>query len=246
MRRPIALTLLTLFAASPLAVGCGKTPEAAVAGAATAPVDDKDEQAADKGLEIPEGARVLLLEPADGAIYVVAPGLTKAKIHVRFGIEKMEVKPAGEIIAGTGHHHLIINERSPEFGQPVPKTDTSIHYGQGQTEAEIELVPGTYDLNAQFANGAHLSYGPRLHTSVRITVEAPPPVEAGAPGGVAPTLAPGMAPPMPPGQPAAAPAGSDPPLPEAPPPAPAGADAAAAAPAEPAVAPAPAAEVAPK
>ena len=125
MRRSLSLPILALCSLAITVSACGKKPEAELAAAPAAPADDKKEQAVDQGLELPEGAKVMILEPAMDAVYVVAPGATKAKIHVRFGVEKMEVKPAGEIIPGSGHHHLIINDKTPEFGQPVPKSETA-------------------------------------------------------------------------------------------------------------------------
>ena len=52
-----------------------------------------------------------------------------------------------------------------------------IHYGKAQTEteteaeAEVKLAPGTYKLTAQFANGAHQSYGEALSHSITVMVK---------------------------------------------------------------------------
>lgn len=107
---------------------------------------------------------VSILEPADGAS-VTSP------FKVKFGVAGMTVKPAGDMTPGTGHHHLLVNAGSIKAGDAIPMDATHLHYGKGQTEAEITLAPGTYTLTTQFANGAHQSYGPALSQSIKVTVK---------------------------------------------------------------------------
>jgi hypothetical protein len=111
-----------------------------------------------------EGARVFFVSPTEGAS-VTSP------VSISFGIEGAEVKPAGEDVPNSGHHHLIINGTGIEQGIPVPKDATHIHYGKGQTEASVELTPGTYTLTMQFANYLHQSYGEVGSTSIQVTVK---------------------------------------------------------------------------
>ena len=110
-----------------------------------------------------EGARVFFVSPADGAT-VPSP------VKLEFGLEGAEVKPAGENVPNSGHHHLIINGSGIEQGVVVPKDETHIHYGGGQTSAEVELSPGEYTLTMQFANFLHLSYGEVGAAQIKITV----------------------------------------------------------------------------
>ena len=112
---------------------------------------------------LPE-ASVALLEPANNAV-VTSP------FKVRFGIKGMAVAPAGNIVAQSGHHHLLINLGAVAEGQTVPTSALHIHFGQGQTETEVTLPPGTYRLTAQFANGAHQSYGPAMSQTITVTVK---------------------------------------------------------------------------
>lgn len=107
---------------------------------------------------------VALLEPADGAA-------VSSPFKVRFGVTGMEVRPAGDASANTGHHHLLINADGIKAGEVVPTDATHLHFGKGQTETEVKLPPGSYKLTMQFANGAHQSYGPELSKSINITVE---------------------------------------------------------------------------
>jgi hypothetical protein len=107
---------------------------------------------------------VSILEPADGATV----GTT---FKVRFGVKGVEVAPAGDIVANSGHHHLLINLDSLPAGESIPFSEKHIHFGKGQTEAEVKLAPGTYKLTAQFANGAHQSYGKPLSQTINVTVK---------------------------------------------------------------------------
>ena len=107
---------------------------------------------------------VMLLEPADGAS-------VSSPFKVRFGIKGMSVAEAGEILANSGHHHLLVNQAPIAQGESVPFSDQHLHFGKGQTEAEVKLAPGTYKLTAQFANGAHQSYGAAMSRTITVTVK---------------------------------------------------------------------------
>lgn len=78
---------------------------------------------------------------------------------------------AGEMAAGTGHHHLIVNGSSIKEGEVVPFNDTHLHFGKGQTETELTLVPGNYTLTLHFANGAHQSYGEPMSKRIEVVVK---------------------------------------------------------------------------
>jgi hypothetical protein len=53
----------------------------------------------------------------------------------------------------------------------VPKDSTHLHYGKGQTEAEVKLSPGKHKLTLQFADGLHRSYGSKLAATVSVNVK---------------------------------------------------------------------------
>ena len=97
---------------------------------------------------------------------------------VAFTVEGMTVTPAGEHVEDQtrGHHHLIIDGQPIPKGAVVPKDATHIHFGGGQTETQVKLVPGERTLTLQFADGAHLSYGPELAKTLKVTV-VPDPAE---------------------------------------------------------------------
>lgn len=115
-------------------------------------------------LPVPEGARVFFANLEEGQTISMP-------FTVQFGIEGMEVEPAGELTEGAGHHHIIINGGFIEKGTIVPADEKNIHFGGGQTEYELNLEPGAYQLTMQFADGYHQSYGEQMSATVNITVK---------------------------------------------------------------------------
>lgn len=111
-----------------------------------------------------DSAYVFFKYPTDGAT-VPSP------VYVEMGVSGMEIEPAGVVKVGFGHHHILINQTSWPEGSVIPMSDSTIHYGKGQTDTTVELEPGTYILSLQFANGVHASYGEKMAASITVTVE---------------------------------------------------------------------------
>ncbi len=109
--------------------------------------------------------KVFFSEPSDGAEI-------KGPVKIVMGLEGMKIQPAGEVVEGTGHHHLLINKGSMAAGQVIPTDDEHKHFGKGQTETELDLPPGDYRLTLQFADGLHRSYGENLSATINIKVVA--------------------------------------------------------------------------
>ena len=107
---------------------------------------------------------VSFVEPASGAT-------VSSPFKVKFAVSGMDVKPAGDMTANTGHHHLLINAAPIKAGEVIPADEKHIHFGKGQTETELTLPPGNYTLTMQFANGLHQAYGPALNKEIKITVK---------------------------------------------------------------------------
>lgn len=107
----------------------------------------------------PEAPRLYFISPLDGANL-------KSPFIVRFGLANWGVAPAGVRQSRTGHHHLLINSDPPALDEPIPLDDYHRHYGAGQTEALIHLVPGTYKLRLVLGDADHIPI-PGLVSEVR-------------------------------------------------------------------------------
>lgn len=87
-----------------------------------------------------------------------------------FGIKGMGVVPAGKPLAGTGHHHILVNTRMPpSVTEKLPFNDGHRHFGKGQTFAVLDLPPGRHTLRLLFADHEHRPYfvfSPEIHVEV--------------------------------------------------------------------------------
>ncbi|MGH2521201.1 MAG: DUF4399 domain-containing protein [Anaerolineales bacterium] len=109
--------------------------------------------------------RVFFAEPADGAS-------VSGPVRVKMGAENFTVEPAGEVKAGAGHLHIMVDADCMPAGQIVHKDDNHLHFGQGQTEAELALAPGAHRLCLQAADGAHTALaGDGMTQIINITVK---------------------------------------------------------------------------
>lgn len=95
-------------------------------------------------------------------------------LEVRMGVKGMELRPAMQDLQdkNSGHHHILIDHPQGFIaeGQAIPMDARHLHYGQAQSSAIIELSPGKHSLSLQFADGAHLSYGKKMATTITVTV----------------------------------------------------------------------------
>lgn len=113
---------------------------------------------------VTERRAVFFVEPGDGAT-------VSRPVTVKFGVEGLTVELAGEVNENAGHHHIVIDADLPPGGQPVPSDDQHLHFGKGQTEAEIELAPGEHTLTLVFADGAHIPYDPPITATIKVIVQ---------------------------------------------------------------------------
>lgn len=107
--------------------------------------------------------KVYFIEPVNGAV-------VKSPVKVTFGLSGMGVAPAGVKFDNTGHHHLLIDTDLPNMKMPILKDDKHLHFGGGQTEALIKLVPGKHTLQLLLGDFAHVPHHPPV-MSERITIE---------------------------------------------------------------------------
>ncbi|WP_207919311.1 DUF4399 domain-containing protein [Methylobacterium segetis] len=99
------------------------------------------------------GAAVYFIDIKDGSILPRKP-------MIRFGLRNMGVAPAGFDKANTGHHHLLIDAplRSPD--ERIPNDFNHLHFGLGQTEAQVTLPLGTHTLQLVLADADHVPHVP--------------------------------------------------------------------------------------
>lgn len=114
---------------------------------------------------VPAGAKVYFKNLKDGAS-------VKSPFKVEFGVDGIKLDTAGPIVAGSGHHHLLIDaEDSLAAGTVVAKDDKHLHFGKAQKETEVTLPPGKHKLTLQYADGIHRSYGGLLSKTISVTVK---------------------------------------------------------------------------
>ncbi|GDY25020.1 rod shape-determining protein RodA [Agarivorans sp. Toyoura001] len=114
----------------------------------------------------PEGASVYIISPKDGEVL-------SSPLTVAFGLKGMGVAPAGVDRENTGHHHLLIDVKQlPNLEMPVPADAQHVHFGGGQTEVTIELMPGEHSLQLLLGDMHHIPHQPPiLSEKITITVE---------------------------------------------------------------------------
>ena len=108
------------------------------------------------------GVKLYFISPVDG-------DKVRGDVLVRFGLSGMGVAPAGTVAENTGHHHLIIDGSLPDMDQPLPKDETHLHFGKGQTETVLKLAPGKHTLQLVLGDANHIPHQPAV-VSEKITI----------------------------------------------------------------------------
>tara|TARA_Y100000994_G_scaffold192295_1_gene161553 strand:- start:33 stop:404 length:372 start_codon:yes stop_codon:yes gene_type:complete len=105
-----------------------------------------------------EKAKVFIVEPTDNQIFTIEQA---KKINVVFGSKNILIKPAGELVPNSGHHHLLINvDLLPDLSMPIPASDQFIHFGKGQESTVIDLPKGRHKLQLILGNHVHIPHKP--------------------------------------------------------------------------------------
>lgn len=140
---------------------------------APARAEPAKEKAPEKKAEAPKPqppppGSVRFAMPDDGARVLTT-------FEVAFEVQGVTVVPAGQGVGDNtkGHHHVIVDGGPIPAGQVVPKDATHLHYGKGQTGTQLKLTPGKHKLTMQFADAAHLSYGPALSQTIEVEAVEP-------------------------------------------------------------------------
>jgi len=87
-------------------------------------------------------------------------------------LKGMGVAPAGMQHADTGHFHLIVDADLPPADQPIPKDETHLHFGGGQTETMVTLPEGKHTLQLVLGDWSHIPHVPPVMSApITITVQ---------------------------------------------------------------------------
>jgi hypothetical protein len=92
-----------------------------------------------------------------------------AKATIHFGLRGMDLAPAAVDRPNSGHHHLLIDTDLPPLNEPIPSDFNHLHFGGGQTEAQINLSPGEHTLQLLLGDHNHVPHVPPV-MSERIRV----------------------------------------------------------------------------
>ncbi len=113
----------------------------------------------------PEGAYVYFVEPQDGQT-------VEAPFAVKFGLYGMGVAPAGVDKKNTGHHHLLVDlDELPDLTEALAANENIKHFGGGQTETRLSLMPGEHTLQLVLGNYAHIPHDkPVVSNKIAVTV----------------------------------------------------------------------------
>jgi hypothetical protein len=110
-----------------------------------------------------EGSEIFFVNVSDG-------DTVSSPFQIEFGLEGMDVVPAGTEQEFSGHHHLLINqEELPSLNMPIPADSVHVHYGKGQTSAELSLPTGKHTLQVILGNHLHIPHDPPV-VSEKITI----------------------------------------------------------------------------
>jgi hypothetical protein len=128
------------------------------------------------------GAEVYFIDLKDGAT-------VPSKVKLYFGLRNMGIAPAGTDRENSGHHHLLVDTELPALDKPIPNDFNNLHFGGGQTEAEITLKPGPHTLQLLMGDKDHIPHTPPVMSQrIRVRVEGTPEAVAmtGGPSAAAP------------------------------------------------------------
>jgi hypothetical protein len=77
----------------------------------------------------------------------------------------------------------LVDAELPPLDQPIPSDFNHLHFGAGQTEAEVELTPGAHTLQLLFADKDHIPHSPPLMSGKIRVVATDEPSQPVARGG---------------------------------------------------------------
>lgn len=107
---------------------------------------------------MPADAREYILWPSDGQV------MHGGKFWVRMGLSNAGIAPACVQRSNTGHHHLLVDVDLPPMDEAIPNDKKHLHFGRGQTEAQVDLPPGRHTLQLLLGDDQHVPHAPPLYS----------------------------------------------------------------------------------
>ena len=109
-------------------------------------------------------------------VYFISPKngeVVNSPVNVKFGLKGYGISPAGINFPETGHHHLLVNlTELPDLKSSIPAAENHIHFGKGQTETFLELIPGEYSFQLLLGDWMHVPHNPPiLSEKIKIIVK---------------------------------------------------------------------------
>jgi hypothetical protein len=89
-------------------------------------------------------------------------------------VTKPEVAYGTTDLPDSGHHHLLIDTLLPPLNKAIPNDFNHLHFGAGQTSAEIELSPGWHTLQLLLGDKDHVPHAPPVMSAVYRVKVVPP------------------------------------------------------------------------
>lgn len=155
---------IALLSCSLLATACGRQDEAPNS------VNSQPAPAATSAPAMPRSSA-----PAGASLYFVGlqdGDTVQSPLRVEFGLDGMDVVPAGTQAEASGHHHIIIDADLPPMDMPIPADEHHVHFGDGSTSTELTLAPGTHTLQLLLGDHLHIPHQPPVSSDrITITVE---------------------------------------------------------------------------
>ncbi|GAB7019042.1 DUF4399 domain-containing protein [Halostagnicola bangensis] len=144
------------------------------------PEDNDEEPSEDDNGEDDNGEIDVGDQPDDASAVITTPedgDTVESPVEIEAEAEGIELAPAGEATEGEGHLHVLVDHEGFEEGETIPgpgdeaEADGIYHWGDGQSNGEIELEPGEYDLTLQIADGPHRAFGETDEITITVAEE---------------------------------------------------------------------------
>ncbi|WP_435333462.1 DUF4399 domain-containing protein [Haloarchaeobius sp. TZWWS8] len=92
-------------------------------------------------------------------------------VALRWETKGVTLEPAGTVRQNAGYAHVLVDTDPIPVGKRIPSTPRIHHFGDGGTDATLDLTPGEHRLVVQLSNGSRLATP--LTDEVRVTVTEP-------------------------------------------------------------------------